>query len=258
MDDTNKIIQTIRKLQKHTSGSFPVLSVYVDLKNTKGENDPADKFHSLLDALVTNGEEDILEKDILEITAYLKTTHQHDDNKNIAIFSGGNTIWEVILHDFSIPSLVKVSYTPFLSPLLSALKNQRRFLVILADRKKAFFFTMKNGAVEAFEQFKDAIVPQKVKAIKELMGQDTHITRHIENHLHRHLQRISHHVDRFVKGRYIQAVIVGGHKPLLHKIEKHLNSSLQKKLAGEFVTELNIPKNDLVKHAKTAIAQIST
>lgn len=61
----------------------------------------------------------------------------------------------------------------------------------------------------------------------------------------------------FIKNEPIQRVVIGGHKMLFHDVYKYLPGSLKKKVAGTFVTQLNIPKNQLIKHAQLAVAKFS-
>jgi peptide subunit release factor 1 (eRF1) len=251
-----KIIKTIQQLKKFKNASFPILSVYLSVKNNPGES-LVDVFQKLVDSSVITTQQDRVEDDIFAVITYLKQIQATKQIHNIAIFSGGNNLWEVISHDFSIPSVCKISYSPYVSPLSTALQKEHRYLVILADREKAIYFTLRNSIVEKYEEFRDAIVPQKVKANKgEYFARNTIIFRHIENHLHRHLRRISHHIDRFLNGMPVAAVIVGGHKPLIHKVEKHLNPLLRRKIVGEFVSELHILKNEIVKQGKKAVTNI--
>jgi len=257
MKGAKKINNSIQKLQKYYNASFPILSVYFDLKNTKTKTSLVDYFYILLNNTLPIWQQDMFNNEILSIVGYIQKIDTMVSWRNMALFSGGNKIWEVIPHDFAIPSQCHISNSPFLSPLLNAIKQRNRYLVILADREKAIYFSIYNGNVEAYEEFKDPIVPQKVKANNgEYYARSDIILRHIENQLHRHLKRISHHVDSFVKGKSIQTLVIGGHKELLHKIEKHLCPALQKKVAGEFITELNIPKNEIITHSNNAIVKL--
>ena len=82
----------------------------------------------------------------------------------------------------------------------------------------------------------------------ELFGRNDKLMRHIENQVHTHLRYVMSETESLVKGKVINGVFIGGHQPLFHLIEKTLPADLQKKLRGDFVTELNIPEPEIIKH----------
>ena len=130
----------------------------------------------------------------------------------------------------------------------------KRYLFIIADRKFAKLLTFYDGALEEYKEISDASVPQKVKSNKEEYdAKNARILRHIEDHLHRHLQLISKKIDEFVGLKPVHAVFIGGQKNFHHLIRKHLSPNLQKKIAGEFVTELKVFQNKIVSHCERVI-----
>lgn len=98
-------------------------------------------------------------------------------------------------------------------------------------------------------------VPQKVKHGDDTWDQQNKITRHIEDHLHRHLKLITDEVNVFLKDFPAQFIIIGGHKDTIPKIKKHLTHPLNKMVRGEFVTELNLPLNDIFLASKKIAEQ---
>lgn len=88
-------------------------------------------------------------------------------------------------------------------------------------------------------------------------GRDDKIFRHIEDHLHRHLQLVAKATKDFSKSKDIRFVIVGGHAQMIPKIKKHLPYPLDKMVRGQFITELNIPLSEVLRHSKKIASQIS-
>ena len=259
MDEIKKITTSIRKLKRYQNAAFPILSVYLNFAEARKCGGSIEQFEKLITGISQSNHKDSFTTETVTIEGYLQTIPKNQNYKGLAIFAGGKTLWEVINHDFTIASLCYASHSPFLIPLITKLREQNRYLIILADREKADFLTIKNNIVEDFQEFSDPSVPPKVKSNKEdYYARNNIILRHIDVLLYRHLQKISQQLDRFMKGKTVSAVLVGGHQPLLHKIEKHLNPLLQEKVIGEFITELNIPKNDLVRHCKAAIARVNS
>ncbi|MBI2314484.1 hypothetical protein HYU93_00265 [Candidatus Daviesbacteria bacterium] len=124
-----------------------------------------------------------------------------------------------------------------------------RYLVLLADREKAILLIVSEGKLLEQKTIFDGEVPQNVKAKKIDYGRDDKIFRHIEQHLHYHLQYIAKETQVFIKGKNISFIILGGHEELIPKMRVHLLYPLNKMVKGKFITELNIPINDVLIHS---------
>src|SRR5579872_3625474 len=129
--------------------------------------------------------------------------------------------------------------------------EEGHYFFIIADRKKAFLFLFDRGEVEIQ---KNIMHPGIRKATKldsgELHGRNTKLSNHIDNQLHQHLQLILREAENFIKNKHINGLFLGGHQPLFHLIKKELPSILKEKLREEFITELNIPEDKLIKHCQ--------
>ena len=136
--------------------------------------------------------------------------------------------------------------------------EEGHYLFIIADRKKAFLFLFNRGEVEIQ---KSIMHPGVRKATRidsgELHGRNTKLSNHIVNQLHRHLQLILQEVEKLIKNKHINGLFLGGHQQLFHSIEKELPVVLKEKLRGEFITELNIPKNELITHCQHILTTYS-
>lgn len=142
------------------------------------------------------------------------------------------------------------SFNPDLKSVLGEIE-EGHYLFIVADLKKAYLFLFKKGEVEINKKIMDPSV-QKRKKINsgELYGRNKKLSHHIDNQVHQHLQLIMQETATLIKEKHVNGVFLGGHKPLFHLIEKELPVDLQKKLRGEFITELNIPEDELIKHCE--------
>ncbi len=131
-----------------------------------------------------------------------------------------------------------------------------RYLVILADRQKAKFFTIFMGSFEGeVEQLFDE-VPQKVKAEHTRTGK---VQRHINEHLHQHLKHVGQKANDFLIKRKIKnltGVVIGSHQELMHSIEKYLPKRLQDKVIEEFVLDLDQPLSDITEKINQNIKEI--
>lgn len=127
--------------------------------------------------------------------------------------------------------------------------NNNKYLVLAVDRQKALLFAMVDGIVESNAVVLSNSVPQKVKHGDDTWDAQDKIFRHIEDHLHRHLEKVAKKTTEFAKKNRVSGILIGGHKPLFAKVEKHIPYPFSKKIKGTFVTELKIPQNDIIKKA---------
>jgi len=251
--------ETLEKLEAYKPGVELVLSVYLQNdKNISGEKLSED-FQKLLRKSLATDDAQQLKTQIDTIDSFLWNTYDSQKHLSGIGFFAGKNMWEIIHHDFEIPNKCSISHKADIAPLVKALQKDARYLFVIADREKAELLTFYQGGLESYKEILDPGVPQKVKANnKEYYARNNIIIRHIQNHVHRHLQRISREVDTFIKTKPVHTVFIGGHKPMFHDIKHHLSRDLQKKLGGEFVTELNIPYTMLVKHAEKELEKYLT
>jgi hypothetical protein len=120
-------------------------------------------------------------------------------------------------------------------------------------------FTVEQGEIVDHSEFIGGYVPQKVKSTgRDISGGDGDINfRHNEELLQRHIDLAAKAVTKFTKAGDIHFVIIGGHAEMFKKVAKSLPSSLQTKVAGSFVTEVNIPLNEILLESKKIAATIS-
>lgn len=134
--------------------------------------------------------------------------------------------------------------------------DNKIYLILLVDRKRARMFTMQNGGVINHKELSNDEAPSKVKHGENAWDAQDKINRHVDEHLHRHLVHVAKEVQEYIKKERVDAILIGGHKPLFRKVEEHLKYPLNKKIAGNFVTELKIPQEEVFRRAKKVIERI--
>lgn len=253
----NDIQEKIENLKRY-KGNF-VLSVYLGEKEKKSPSSKyfVREFKSLIKKYLTDKDKKLFKKDIEKIKKYLQEFYDSHGKRSIVFFTSGKNLWEVFEFEFPLPDYCNVSKTPFLKPLLKELKEHEKYLVLLVDRKKARLFTVHLGIVEEHKDVFGEYVPQKVKQIHEAFKRENKILRHIGDHLHRHLKLIIGKTKEFAhNNKNIHFLIIGGHEELLPKIKKLLPYPLSRKLRGSFITQLNIPLNDVYLKSKKIAEKI--
>ncbi len=147
------------------------------------------------------------------------------------------------------------SSNPDLKSVLGEMEEQH-YLFIVADKKKASLFLFKQGQLESSREIMHPGVRKETRLNSgDLWGRSHKLEHRADNQLHSHLQLIVGEAEILIQGKHINGVFIGGHQPLFHTIEKVLPPLLQNKLRGEFVTELNIPQDELIKHCQKKIEE---
>lgn len=239
--------------------SKQILSVYLSGsgKQTPYLDDLLTQFHELIHQALTEDERNRWSKDIGKIEKYLHESFERSNVRSVVFFASGKKNWQVLQFEFVLPPLVKILPESYLEPLKNKADQYQKYLVLLVDREKARLFTVHLGKIEEHKDIINGEVPQNVKAKKIDYGRDDIIFRHIQQHLHRHLQNIAGKTRDFTKGKNIHFIILGGHIEMIPRIKKHLPYPLNKMVLGEFITELNIPLNEVLLHSKKVATRIN-
>ncbi|MBI2599920.1 hypothetical protein HYW43_03305, partial [Candidatus Daviesbacteria bacterium] len=245
------------KLRKPQDSKSPILSVYLGTEEKRVPYPTyfLSQLHSLVNKSLTEDEQKIWQKYINKIEDYLHESFDRSNNRSLVFFAGDN-LWEVLDFEFFLSPLVIISNSLYLKPIEEGLKDHQRYLVLLVDRKKAKFFTVYLGEIAEQKEVFNGDVPQRVKAKTINWGRYDKIPRHIEDHLNKHLKQISQAVYDFAIDKNIHFIILGGNKEIILKIRKHLHYPLNKMVLGEFVTQLNIPLNEVLIHSKKIATKI--
>lgn len=247
--------ETIRKLQSYQNTQYPILSVYLPIEPINQQNNQlVQQFNELINGSLTKQDRKTLKRDILYIKSYLKILDNTHNYQGIALFSGGNTLWEVITVPFKLQMALAVGHAPFLEPLRKQLTQYQRYLVVLADRENARYFTLFSGELENQGEFHE-VVPQKVKGGK-LGMRSSKVDRHIKDHLHKHFDHVAKTIKEFVGNKSINGVLVGGHSEIINSMTRHLPKRLKDKIVAEFVAEPLSSMNDLLKKSKDIIQTV--
>lgn len=135
-------------------------------------------------------------------------------------------------------------------------KVNKTYMILLADKQKAHMFTLIDGSVQDKLEVVDGQVPKKVKHGDDTWDAEDKIFRHIEDHLHKHLSLIAKQAEKFAKKHKPEVLLLGGHKPLFSKIEKHLREDLSQKIGARFITELKVPFNNILEIVKKEIEKL--
>ena len=247
----------IEKLKTYNSPLSLVLSVYLgnDTVQAPSVEYLLTQFHSLLHGILTKEERVIFENDIKHIEEYL--SDYVPSARSLVFFSAGQKLWEIVSLEFPLPMSLSVNSYPNIKPLVQSLQKYSKYLVLLVDREKARMFTVEQGEIVDYSNF-TGYVPQKIKATGRdgVISQSDTNFRHNEVLLKRHIDRAVQAVVAFTEANDIHFVILGGHSEIFKKVAKSLPKDLRVKIAGSFVTEVNLPLNEILRESKKIASTI--
>jgi peptide subunit release factor 1 (eRF1) len=128
----------------------------------------------------------------------------------------------------------------------------KRYFVVVVGRQKGRFFTIHNSSIETIGEEVIDDVHQKIKSEGSKAGK---IDNEIRGQLHHHLKNVGNKTQYFLNKhkKHIDGVIVGGHKELIHEIEKYLPTQLKRSVIGEFVTDVDLPVKQLLEESKKVL-----
>ena len=250
--------QTIKKLTSFIDSDFPILSVHLGANTLHSPSGDylLTQLHSLLHKGLSKEQRITFEDDINKITEYLQD--YIPSARSIVFFTGGESLWEVVKLEFSLPTSISISNSPQLKPIQDSLKKYSMYLVLLVDREKARMFTVEQGEMVDHSEYIGSEVPQLSKSTgrDSAVGKSDINFRHNELLLSRHIAKTAKAVADFTKTKDVHFVIIGGHSEIFKKVAAALPQGLRSKIADTFVTEVNIPLNELLLESKKLASSV--
>jgi peptide subunit release factor 1 (eRF1) len=249
----------IEILKQFDNSSFQIMSIYL---GADGVQPPTGEFllkqfHSLLHQRISRQQRLNFYDDIKHVEKFL--IEYRPFARSLIFFSAGKKLWKVEELESFLPTTLKINTSPYLDPLIQSLKKYSKYLVLLIDRQKVQLFTVEQGKLIEQLNLVDKSVPQKVKSTSRVISRgnsDINFRRN-EELLWRHVERSVKAVVKVAKDNNIQFIVIGGHKEMFKKVTKALSENYGLKIAGNFVTELDIPKSQILYDSKRIAATIN-
>lgn len=249
--------RVLKKLEEYQNSPYKILSVYLGSDETQAPNLEVlhSQFHSLLHEHFTKEMREEYATDIARIEDFINnyTPSAH----TLAFFSAGEQLWEVIELEFGIKPSLALETSPYVMPLHMAQTSRLPYVSLLIDREKAIAFIVNQGEIVAHTEIKTGYVQPREKGTNKddgLRQADTE-ARYSEISLRRHIEQSIKEIEQFLQGRDFSFVLIGGHKPMFTKVTELLPPDLKGKVAGYFVTEMNVPLQTMLDASKQAAAE---
>ncbi len=131
-----------------------------------------------------------------------------------------------------------------------------KYIVLLVDRKRSKILMIQDRSIIKHVELENDPAPRNVKKGENTWDAPDKIFRHREDLLSMHLEHVAIELNKFARNQKIAGLIIGGHRPLFKKVEKHLHYPFTNMVLGTFVTELKIPQMVILLRAVKAIESI--
>lgn len=244
--------KTLEKIKKFENSAFPILSVYLGADTAQAPTGDflQKQFHSLLHQYLSKDQRAEFEQDITRINEYLQNYIPFA--RSLIFFSAGEKLWEVAKLEFYLSEKIKIDNSPYILPIMSGVSRYSEYMVLLTDREKTRMFTVEQGEITEYSEFEGSYVPQRASSTGKgsLPSQIDVNFRHNEAMLDRRLDLSANAVAKFIKNKNIHFIILGGHKEMFKRVEESLTKDIRSKIIGNFVTEVDIPLNEILDKSK--------
>lgn len=182
---------------------------------------------------------DSVNSDLKKIQDYVTLEFSREGVRTLVIFScAGKKWWKVLTLSLPLRSHLEIHSKPYVGPLTYIFDKYSRFLCILVERAKARMFEVFAGEILEHTDILDD-VPGKVKKAGFGGYEERRIERHIEDHVRRHYKHAAEAALNLDKKYQNDHVILGGTEQNTNEFRHFLHSTLQDKVVGTFLEDIN-------------------
>ena len=230
--------------RKAVPGS-PVLSVYLDIDQTKANNLQR-RFEASLNNMLRSIEARLDEKQLQSFSADAARVRRfvsglEPEGKGLILFcdDSENFFWAREIKP-SVRNNARWSDTPYIRPMLEILDEYERYGVLLVDKAHARLFTVFIG--EIAEHY-DALAPAPVRHIKtsgtDHILSETRFQHKADMHVHWHLKHVAEKLDKLVDQYALDRLLLTGPVEATSELQ-HL---LSKRVRNRVIERLSLPIN---------------
>lgn len=242
---TPSLDQRLKTLATLEPSSFPVISLYLDLRaNQHGRDDYSTFVRKVLPERLKglsqqSPERESFERDIARIQRYLDSEVDRAAN-GLALFAcDGSNLFEAMQLDAAFDQhQLFVGAVPHLYPLARLFHMYPRYAAVLLDTRKARIFVFGLAAVERSQE----VTGEKTRRHSQGGWSQARYQRHIENLHQQHVKDVITNLDTLVRDEEIEHIVAAGPDEALALLRENLPAHLAEKL--EATTKLDLSASD--------------
>lgn len=177
------------------------------------------------------------------------------ETRSIVMFCGADRFGKFYHIPSYIPSKFVIESDFYIHPLVEAMENYPKYLVLVLERDKARFFNFFLGEIEEMSAIISSEVPQRIKSARGLM--ESNVQSHIEVHENIHLKKVCKETEnyfRFGKNGH-SYLIIGAHKDLAEKYSKMLGERSKNKFIGSYPITPNYKIEEIKRKSQKVVEE---
>jgi len=236
---TTVTLDTLRELAGFRAEKGRVISLYVDLHPSVSPSaaDIASRVNALLDAGTKRlGDSELprdavqgLKSDFERIRTFLDQELDRDGARGLAIFADElDNLWRPLTLPHSVGDAVRVNDQLYLSPLVPLVGRGEGALVVFVGRERGDIYCLRGGRLEPVA---DQTEEQPGQHDQGGWSQARY-QRHIENLVKDHLKRVAEALDRRVRRRRADAIVVVASEDTRSDFEDVLSKEVREAVVG--------------------------
>lgn len=258
---------TVQELEHYPAEAGPVLSVYLltDPTTQPGRNLHA-QFSDLARALKAQfADAPATEEEIERLLPFVAREIEAlgTPPRGMAVFAAqGGAFVRTVRVPVRVKPAIYWGATPYLRPLLAALDEFERTLVVLLDKERARFFRVFLQQIEEIADIED-VHPARHR---QTGGAPSHvgvdwrqggwargaIPRHEEMHVLWHAKRAADTLARLADRERVDRILVGGTPEVVAEFRRLLPKPLQSRVAGEIHAPMYAPPSEVLAAVQSA------
>src|SRR5262245_22082461 len=257
MATTSPLASQLDRLASFESGSFPVLSLYLDLRPNEFGRDQFDPFlrkelpGRLKTYRASSPERKSLERDAAKIRKYVADL---DGSINaLALFaSSGASLFDAIPLAAPIEGhRLYISEHPHVYPLARLLDEYPRYAALVTDTHSARIFVFAANATVKREH----IESPTIKHHKQGGSAQARYQRHVENYHLQHAKEVVEALGRIVREEAIDTVLVSGEEVILPLLRDQLPKAIADRVVAGVKLDARAPDTEVLAATIAALRE---
>jgi peptide chain release factor subunit 1 len=255
MAQTDQLTAQLDRLAVFEPGSFPVISLYLNLQPNDHGREHFEPFlrKELSDRVRTypahGPERESLQNDVERIRRYMESVDR--SARGLALFAcDGTDLFDAIPLSAPIDEhQLHISNHPHLYGLARLLDEYPRYAVLLADTHSARIFVI---AANRLERTTSVEAP---KTHRHKMGgwAQARYQRHVENYYLHHAKEVADSLARVVREERIGAVIISGDEVIVPLLKEQFHKDVTERIVDELKLTMNAPESEVLRASLEAL-----
>ncbi len=251
--------QDMEELVAFRSEKSPVLSLYLNVDPTQRTSE---QYKLTMRSLLKKVADEADPADIEAVERFFD--HEYDwQGRGLAIFScKAADFWRNYSLAVPLPSDVYVSHRPYIKPMTDVLDAYGRYGVILVDQEEARMFLFNLGElVEATGMLGEEVRRAKHGGASGVAGMRggaaTRAARRGEAVVLRNLKEMAEASEEFCTKNGVRRLLLGGSEANVSQFRDMLPKSLQDRVIGTFVIDVNAPVAEIHTRSMELIEKVA-